>query len=161
MNTDIPNSPNIPAALTLLIRTQRQAALAVVWDGAPLTAMVAYAEMPDLSSVLLLLSNLSAHKLALRGAAACSVLICEPDDGSGDVMTRSRVALQGHAAHIARDAPAYAVARTRYLAKLPAAEMLFDLGDFDLIRIAITSARYVAGFGRALTIDPWSLGIDH
>jgi putative heme iron utilization protein len=142
-------------AIRALIASHRQAALAVLSDGAPLTAMVAYAEEPDCSGVLLLLSGLSAHKRALIVEPACSLLICEPDDGVGDVMTRQRVALQGRAALIARDDPGYAQARATYLIKLPDAEMLFGLGDFDLLRIRPTAARYVAGFGRALTLDPW------
>ncbi len=143
-------------ALSALIRAHRQAALAVLVDDAPLTAMVAYAELPDLSGLLVLLSSLSAHKRALMANPVCSLLICEPDDGAGDVMTRARVSLQARAHLIARDAVDFAAARDCYLAKLPAAAQLFALADFDLLCITPTSARFVAGFGRALTIAPWS-----
>jgi heme iron utilization protein len=144
-------------AIRALIQTHRQAALAVTWEGSPLAAMTAYAEEPGLRGFLILLSGLSAHKRALLIDPACSLLICEPDDGSGDVMTRQRIALQGRAAVIARDATDYSAARAIYLAKLPDAEMLFGLGDFDLLRITPSSARFVAGFGRALTINQWQV----
>jgi putative heme iron utilization protein len=120
-------------ALSALIRAHRQAALAVLVDDAPLTAMVAYAELPDLSGLLVLLSSLSAHKRALLANPVCSLLICEPDDGAGDVMTRARVSLQGRAHLIARDAGDFAAARDCYLAKLPAGRLWPGADDCAMV----------------------------
>jgi hypothetical protein len=148
-------------ALSALIRARRSAALAVIdAEGAPLTAMVSYVETPDLSGLLLHLSGLSAHKRALLRDTRCSLLICQEDHaGVAEVMQLERVAIQGEAAVIAKSGPDYAAMRARFLQKLPGAELMFGLDDFDLLRITPRSARYVAGFGRAMTFAPWPFGL--
>ncbi len=145
------------AALSALIRSRRNAALAVIdADGAPLTAMVSYVETHDLSGLLLHLSALSSHKRALLKDPRCSLLICQEDHaGVPEVMQLERVALQGEAHVIARSSPDYGALRARFLEKLPGAELMFGLADFDLLRMTPRSARYVAGFGRAMTFAPW------
>jgi hypothetical protein len=46
----------------------------------------------------------------------------------------------------------YAQARSAYLAKLPDAAELFSFSDFSLFIIEPKSVRYVAGFGRAMSL---------
>jgi hypothetical protein len=147
--------PEIRAALRALITRHRQATLAVLHEAAPLTAMVSYAEDADLSGLLIHLSALSAHKRALLQDPRCSLLIAEPDDGRAEVMSLARLAIQGSAAVIGKASDDYARSRERFLAKLPASAIMFELPDFDLLRISPTHARYVAGFGRALTVQDW------
>ncbi len=139
-----------------LIQTQRQAALAVVVAGEPLAAMVAYAEDAGCASFLIHLSSLSAHKRALASAPRCSLLICERDSGVDDVQTLARLSVQGDAVLIERNSDAYLRARDRYLSKLPHAQVMFTLADFDLLRITPARARFVGGFGQALTIPDWA-----
>jgi heme iron utilization protein len=148
------------AALSALIRSRRNAALAVLEpDGAPLTAMVSYVETADLSALLLHLSGLSAHKRALLADPRCSLLICQEDHaGVPEVMQLARVAIQAEARLVEKSGPDYDPLRLRFLEKLPGAEVMFGLGDFDLLRITPRSARYVAGFGRAMTVSPWPFG---
>jgi putative heme iron utilization protein len=137
-----------------LIRGQRQAALGTLHGGAPFVSMVAYAAEPDFGGVLLHLSRLAPHTRHLLDAPAASLLIAEGDDGRDDVQTLARITLVGAAAPIDPAGPDYAAARERYLARLPAAEMLFSFPDFALFRLVPSEARYVGGFARAYTFTP-------
>jgi putative heme iron utilization protein len=141
--------------MVAFIRRHRQATLAVVDAGEPHTAMVSYVEEPDCSAMLIHLSSLSAHKRILLANPVCSLMICEPDDGTGEVMALARVALLSTAARIDRGGDEYARARQRFLEKLPSAEVMFALPDFDLFRVRPRRARFVAGFGRAFGVENW------
>lgn len=74
----------------------------------------------------------------------CSILICEPDLGTGEVMSLARVALQTTAFQLERRSAAYARAWQRFLEKIPSAEIMFSLPDFDLFRLVPRRARYIA-----------------
>jgi putative heme iron utilization protein len=81
------------------------------------------------------------------------VLIAETDDGSHDPQALARVTLLGDARPVEQDDPTYESARRLYLRKYPEAEFLFQLGDFSLYRITISTGRFVAGFGKAYSIS--------
>ena len=151
-------NPEHMQSLLTLIRRHRQATLAVVDAdaGEPVTARVSYVEEPDCAAVLIHLSNLSAHKRILQRNPMCSLLICEPDPGVGDVLSLARVALQATASQLARGGEEYAQAKARFLEKLPSAEIMFALPDFDLFRVQPRRARFIAGFGRAFEVADWS-----
>lgn len=145
-------SDNNRAELRKLMTHCRQATLAVVENGEPFTAMVSYALDVDGVSLLIHLSNLSAHKRQLLAHPHCSVLICQPDTGTGEVLALQRVSIQGTAQRLDKSGPAYDAAKTAYLAKLPTSAIMFSLPDFNLFRITPHSGRYIAGFGRAFTL---------
>ena len=142
-------NPDDLAALRSFIREHRQAVLAVSANDEPFTAMTVYVAEPALRSALIHLSNLAQHKRMLLVNPKCSLLIAEPDDGRAEAMSLARVTVQGNAAKIEKETADYAQAKALYLAASPASELMFSLPDFDLIRISITSGRYIAGFGRA------------
>ncbi len=131
------------------ILARRQAVLAVCDAGEPLTAMTAYVVEPGLAGLLIHLSDLSPHKRVLLKHPTCSLLIAESDDGRAEVMSLARVMLQGVAAKIEKAGDDYEVAKARFLARLPASKLMFDLPDFDLFRITPTGGRFIGGFGRA------------
>ena len=143
------------ASLRAFIRKHRQATLAVVAAGEPHTAMVSYVEEVDCAAVLIHLSSLSAHKRILQANPVCSLLICEPDQGTGEVMALARAALQATAVQIERGGDEYERAKQRFLQKLPSAEIMFALPDFDLFRVRPQRVRFIAGFGRAFEIGDW------
>lgn len=145
------------AIIANLIRGSRQAALGTLNNGAPFASMVAYAAEPDLGGVLLHLSRLAPHTGHLLAAPAAALLIAERDDGRDDVQTLARITLVGDARPIDPASPDYAAARGTYLARLPAAEMLFSLPDFLLFRLVPHEARYIGGFARAYTLTPTHL----
>lgn len=137
-----------------LIRSQRQAALGTLADGAPFVSMVAYAAEPGLTGLLLHLSGLSPHTKQLRADPRSSLLICEPDGPAvDDVQTLARISLVGQVVLVPHEAADYQTARACYLQRLPAAEMLFDFPDFQLFRFVPHEARYVGGFARAYTLS--------
>ncbi len=136
-----------------LIRHQRVAALGTLADGAPFVSLVAYVAEDDLCGFLLHLSGLSPHSRHLRADPRASLLIAEPERPEvDDVQTLARVTLSGRVELTPRDSPAYLAGQARYLARHPAAAMLFDFVDFDLYRFAVDGARYVGGFARAYTL---------
>jgi putative heme iron utilization protein len=147
MRTDDQGDPLVE--VRALITARRQAVLAVCDDGEPLTAMVSYVVEPGLAGLLIHLSDLSPHKRILLKHPRCSLLIAEPDDGRAEVMSLARVMLQGLAAKVEKASNDYAEAKARFLARLPASKIMFDLPDFDLFRIMPTGGRFIGGFGRA------------
>lgn len=140
-----------------LIRGQRVASLGTLAEGAPFVSLVAYAVEDDLCGYLLHLSDLSPHTRHLRVDRRAALLIAEPETlTTVDVQTLARITLSGVIDLVAKDTPAYTAGRERYLARHPAAAMLFDFADFNLYRFTAQSARYVGGFARAYTLT-----VDH
>jgi hypothetical protein len=138
--------------LPRLIRSHRVAALGTLRDGSAFVSMVAYAPAGDLGSLFILASRLAHHTQDILDDARCSMLIAETDDGSRDPQTLARVTLNGEARPIGQDEPAYDGARALYLRKFPEAEFLFQLGDFSLYRITISTGRFIAGLEKAYNI---------
>lgn len=63
-----------------------------------------------------------------------------------------RVTLQADAVPLPRDGTDYTAARAQYLGRFPDAAQTFELGDFSLVALRPTSARLIAGFGRAYSL---------
>lgn len=139
--------------LTRLIRTQRVAGLGTLRDGLPYVSMVAYAPAEDLGSILIHASRLAHHTQDILQDSRCSVLVAEKDDGSHDPQVLFRVTLTGNARPLEQDEPGFEEARALYLRKFPEAEFLFQLGDFSLYRITVSTGRFIAGFGKAFTFS--------
>lgn len=140
-----------------LVASHRQAVLATVDGGAPYTAMVAYAPEPGFAGVLLHLSDLAAHKQHLRADPRVSLIICEPDNGRTEILQHARVSLACAAAIVAKGTDDHAAAKACYLARFPAHQMMFGLGDFDLVRLVPRDGLMNAGFGRAFRVTPADL----
>jgi putative heme iron utilization protein len=141
--------------LTRLVRDQRSASLATVGpEGGPAVSLVAFAESRDFSSFWLHLSELAGHKRQLRDDPRCGLMIAEPDDGRTEPLQKHRLMLDCRAEIVDRAHPDYAAAKARYLAKLPRHEMMFSLGDFDLVRLSPSGGLLNAGFGKAYRVTP-------
>lgn len=145
-------TPDEQRALAELLVHQRWAALATQEAGEPNAAMVAYAVEPYFAGFLMLLSRLSLHTRHLLAERRACLLVSAPDVNVYDPQTLPRAALVGAVEVLDRDAPHYATARDYYAARLPASERLFDFGDFELFRLVPREVRFVAGFGRAMTL---------
>ena len=63
-----------------------------------------------------------------------------------------RASIQGVVRQCEPDSSEYQEARATYLAKLPDAEELFTFSDFSLFIVEPIALRYVAGFGRAMSL---------
>ncbi len=145
------------ATLAKLLAEHRQAVLATLDAGAPYTAMVAYAPEPGFAGFLLHLSNLSAHKQHLRLDPRVSLIVFEPDNGRTEILQHTRVALACTAAIVAKDSDDYTASKAHYLARFPRHELMFTLGDFDLVRLLPHDGLLNAGFGRAYKVTPADL----
>jgi heme iron utilization protein len=144
--------------LAALVRDHRQAVLATLDErGHPYTAMVAYTPEPDFGAVLLHLADLAAHKRHLRADPRVSLLLFQPDNGRTEILQHQRLSLTCRAAIVPKDGPAFSAAREVYLGRFPQHKMMFELGDFDLVRLTVDHGLLNAGFGRAFPVTPADL----
>lgn len=136
-----------------LLQRQPVAALATLHRGAPAVSMVPFALLPDASGLLIHVSALATHTQDMRRKPEVSLLITGALQDADTPLALPRVSVSGRARALVHDSEDYTAARGTYLRKLPDAEPLFDFGDFSLFVIEPTSARFVAGFGRALSLN--------
>ena len=135
-----------------MLQDNRWAALATIGEDGPSASMVAFVAEPDLTGLVLFLSGLSEHTRNMLIEPKVSLVISEPDEGSGDPQTLARLSVKGMADKIERDAPEFEDVWRVYLDRLPDAAPRIALADFSLFRIALSTVRYVGGFAQAGTI---------
>jgi len=151
-------TPEERHALVTLLTGSRWVALATARDNEPLASWVAVAPAGEGAQFLLHISQLSLHTRHLLANPRAALSFSEPDlDRARDPQTLVRVSLQGRTDVIARDSAGYEAARERYLTYLPAAQIQFTLGDFQLMRFMPKTARLVSGFGRAHRLNTEAL----
>lgn len=143
--------------LAAIVRDQRQAALATLADGAPSVTLVTAVPEPGYGTFLLHLSELAAHKRNLRADPRCGLLLVEPGDSPAEVLQRRRLSLDAAATFLDKAGDDYQAAKERYLAALPRHAMMFQLADFDLVRLAARGGLLNAGFGKAYPVTPADL----
>jgi putative heme iron utilization protein len=143
-------------ALIRLVRDQRVASLGTIFRGSPLVSMVLFAATDDLSHLIIHVSRLAQHTQALLESDSGNVglMIAEPDRKSRNPQTLARLAIQGSAAVVSPDDADYPSLHQSYLRKFPNAALIFELGDFLLVRIRHRNARLVTGFGRIFDLEP-------
>ncbi len=140
------------AALMTLLRTQPVASLATLHKGAPAVSMVPFALLPDGAGFVVHVSRLATHTQDMLHNPAVALLVTAPLAAADSPLALPRASVQGRARQCSPDSPRYEQARQAYLAKLPDAEPLFSFGDFSLFVIEPESLRWVAGFGRAMSL---------
>lgn len=143
---------NESAALLNLLRTQPVASLATLHKGAPAVSMVPFALLPDGTGFVIHVSQLATHTQDMLRNPAVALLVTASLTAADSPLALPRASVQGHARPCPPDSPGYTQARQAYLAKLPDAEPLFSFGDFSLFVMEPESLRWVAGFGRAMSV---------
>ena len=144
--------------LRALLNTQRVAALGTLCeDGAPQVSMVPFAIEPGRGCLVIHVSGLAAHTRNLQAAPAVSVLVMQAEVQGEPVHALPRVTLQGRAEVLAPDSAAWQACRAAYLARFAEAEPMTQLGDFMFVALHVGTARQVAGFGAARSLDPTEL----
>ncbi|MFC3075333.1 HugZ family pyridoxamine 5'-phosphate oxidase [Shinella pollutisoli] len=137
-----------------LLRSARSCALAVIEPetGFPFASRTLTGTDTDGVSVILV-SALSAHTTALRADPRASLLAGEP--GKGDPLAHPRLTVIARAEAVARDAPAHAALRERFVRRHPKAKLYVDFPDFAFFRLVPERAFLNGGFGKAflLTAD--------
>lgn len=136
-----------------LLAEQRLLTLAVLVDGAPCAGLLPFVASADLRAVVVHSSRLARHSRGLADGAPCSAVIHQPDGPALDPLQVPRLLVEGVVATVARGTSDYDELRERYLAKLPTSAPTFALGDFDLHRLELRSARLVVGFARAVRVE--------
>lgn len=137
-----------------LVRTPREGALATLssdddqaGQGAPYVSFVTVAADLD-GSPILLLSGLADHTKNLDRNARCSLLLEERSGNPANPQTGARVSLTGQLARTDdKDAA------RRFLARHPGARLYAGFGDFSFYRMQVDRARYVGGFGSAVSLE--------
>ncbi|MBX3607744.1 MAG: pyridoxamine 5'-phosphate oxidase family protein [Piscinibacter sp.] len=145
------------AALRRLLKAQPVAALATLHRGAPAVSMVPFALLPSTAAFVVHVSRLATHTQDMLSDPAVALLVTGRLEDAPTPLALPRVSLQGRARPCGSDAPGHAQARTAYLARHPDARELFEFQDFSLFVIEPESVRFVAGFGRALSLTPSQL----
>jgi heme iron utilization protein len=135
-----------------LLRVIRAGALATIDrnTGHPFASLVNLATDSD-GSPLILISRLSTHTANLEADRRASVLLAS--GGKGDPLAHPRLTLIGAFRPIAREDPAEARVRRRFLARHPKAELYAGFADFSFWRLAVVSAHLNAGFARAADLE--------
>ena len=156
-----------PAASRLLgelILSRSVASLATLHDGLPFASMVPYAIWNDAAGERLLfvthVSRLSAHtRDMLESPRVCLLIMAAEAEATSDSdpvppQALPRVSIPAVAEFIDRDHPDHAGLARAYLTKFPSAADWFQLGDFSIVAFTPSgSARFVAGFARAMTVS--------
>lgn len=135
--------------LRSLLETRPTGALATLHQGEPAVSMVPFVLPPGQDGLLILVSGLAPHTRDLHQHPRASLLVTAQTPGPWPPHALPRVALDCDASPLARGEAVWQPAQAAYLARFPEAAALFDLGDFQLVRLQPRSARLVAGFGRA------------
>lgn len=139
-------------AFKTLLESRPVAALATLHKGEPAVSMVPYALLPGSAHFIIHVSQLATHTRDMLENPAVSLLVTDSVEAADSPLSLPRASIQGVASPCPADAPEYAAARAAYLAKLPDAADLFTFADFSLFVIEPRMVRYVAGFGKAMSV---------
>lgn len=152
MNTDASR------VLRALIEERCVVALGTLQGDQPYVSMVPFAVAHTGKSLIIDVSQLAAHTQNMRQNERVSVLVMEQEGPHKMPHSLARVTIQGVAREAGVKEPDYPHWREAYLRRFPSAAPMFDLTDFSLFLIHVTSARLVADFAQAMTIDTDSFG---
>ena len=152
------HEPRLTRELRLLLTEQRTAALGTLTErGDPLVSMVPFAIEPTQACLVLHVSGLAAHTRQMQRHARVSLLVMQAEQAGEPVHALPRVSLEGVASSPEVGSAGWQHCRDAYLARFPEAKPMTELPDFRFVVIEPTSARHVAGFGAARTVDPEEL----
>lgn len=141
-------------ALRELLGQRRVASLATVHaDGTPFVSMVPYAIEPTLGVLVLHVSGLAAHTGNMASQPLTACLVTAPEVDGEPVHALPRVTLHTRAEMLPPDHPTAGLCRAAYLARFPEAAPMTMLPDFRFVALHLLSARQVAGFGTARSVD--------
>jgi putative heme iron utilization protein len=149
--------PELSRLLGGIIRGQSVAALATLHGGDPFASMIPFATWTDARGERLRLvthvSRLSAHTRDMLESPRVCLLITAPHGTDDMPQALPRVSIPAVATFVDPSHPDHGPLAQAYLAKFPRAAGWFQLGDFSIVAFEPESARFVAGFARALNVS--------
>jgi putative heme iron utilization protein len=98
-------------------------------------------------------SDLAAHTRNLQARADISLLVMQSELSGERVHALARVTFAAQATALQPESVVWLACRTAYLARFPEAEPMTQLGDFMFFALQVSSARQIAGFGAARSIE--------
>lgn len=141
--------PDDTLLLRRLLDTRPVAALATLHRGEPAVSMVPFVLHSDDGTLLIHVSALATHTRDMQEHPRVSLMVMAEPEAGVPAQALPRVTLQCDVRVLPREGAEYEAARAAYLTRFADAEITFELADFSLVVLAPTSARLVAGFGRA------------
>jgi putative heme iron utilization protein len=149
------------AVLGTLIRGRSVAALATLHGGDPFASMIPYAisagGTPARLRFVTHVSRLSAHTRDMLAEPRVCLLIMAVESAAVPPQALPRVSVPCVATFVPPEHSDHEPLRAAYLERFPHAADYFLLGDFSLVALEPQSARFIAGFARALTLSPADL----
>lgn len=140
-----------------LILGRSVAALATLHEGAAFASMIPYAvhldDAPERLRFVTHVSRLSAHTRDMLASPAVCLLITAPETAAVPPQALPRVSLPAVATFVDATHDDHAALEAAYLGRFPHAADYVRLGDFSIVTLAPTSARFIAGFARATTLS--------
>jgi hypothetical protein len=151
--------PELTLLLRALVLGRGAGCLATLHDGKPFASMVPFAATTAGGRLRLVVhvSGLATHTRDMRSTPDVCLMMMAPESEAVPPQALPRVSITGRAAFIGTDDPEHGVLAAAYLGKFPEAADLFQFADFSIVAIEPASARFVAGFARAMTLTPESL----
>lgn len=143
--------------LGALLRGTRVLSLAVAAEGEPLVGLLPFALSPRGDALIVHASELARHSRGLLEGAPFDALIHQPETPEQDPLQVPRLTLRGRVRPLEASGPDQDEARRAYLERLPAAEPILGMGGFRLYRLEVEGGRLVAGFARAMDVEPEDL----
>jgi putative heme iron utilization protein len=142
-----------------IIRDRSVAALATIHDGLPSASMIPYAVDVADGRIRFVthVSRLSAHTRDMLESPVVCLLITAAESAAMMPQSLPRVSIAATAAFVDATHPDHAGLKACYLGKFPDTADFFQLGDFSIVALEPSSARFIAGFGRAMTLGPHQL----
>lgn len=150
---------SLSPVLRRLLLNRSTAALATLRAGRPAASMIPFAVHvgPDGLRLVTHVSGLSAHTREMRAAAEVGLLVTAAESPGTMPQELPRVSIEARAEFIPSDHPDHATLADAYLARFPDTAPFFRLGDFTIVAFRPETARFVAGFARAVTLSPEAL----
>ncbi len=138
-----------------LLRAARHGALGVICPDtkAPHVSRVSVGTAVDGMPVTLV-SEISMHTSALRQNPVCSLLVSDPG-GRGNPLTHPRLTLLCTAHQTEKES-----LKSLFLSQHPKATLYYDFSDFILMRLEVSAAHLIGGFGKAYRLSPCDLELE-
>lgn len=151
--------PPLAGLLRALLTGRSVGSLATLHDGRPFASMVPFTATTVGGRLRLVVhvSGLAARTRDMRSVPEVCLMVMAPEMDDVPPQALPRVSISGRAVFVPGDHPEHGVLKAAYLARFPEAADLFQLGDFSIVALEPESARFVAGFARAMTLSSESL----